>query len=337
MSATPSQGPNPGRIFEILWAYQQTSALKAGIEVGIFSAIAAGASTATQIAAKCSASERGTRILCDSLVTLGLIGKSDAGYANTPEAAVFLVQSSPAYVGAVVEFVCLPEMVNASMSSAAECVRRGGTIMPGQGTVDPENPMWVRFAEVMGPFMHLAALGIARQVSATGPLKVLDIAAGHGLFGIMIAKKNPEAQIVALDWRAVLEVATRNAAQAGVAARYSTIAGSAFDVDFGEGYDVVLITNFLHHFNVATNEALLRKVRAALKPGGHAITLEFVPDESRVTPIPAARFAMTMLTSTKEGDAFTFGELESMARNAGFAESHQISLDSGQSLVISTK
>jgi hypothetical protein len=49
-----------------------------------------------------------------------------------------------------------------------------------------------------------------------------------------------------------------------------TIEGSAFDVDYGSGYDLVLLTNFLHHFDMATCEALLRKVRAApaeLSPG----------------------------------------------------------------------
>jgi methylase of polypeptide subunit release factors len=82
-------------------------------------------------------------------------------------------------------------------------------------------------------------------------LKILDIAAGHGLYGIAFAKRNPQTQIVALDWANVLEVAKENARKAGVLDRYSTIAGSAFDVDFGEGYDLVLLTNFLHHFESA--------------------------------------------------------------------------------------
>ncbi len=129
---------------------------------------------------------------------------------------------------------------------------------------------------VHGAHDDAAAHAIAEQVPSTGPLKVLDIAAGHGMFGITIAQRNPEAEIVALDWAAVLEVANENAVKAGVDARYSTIAGSAFNVDYGDGYDLVLITNFLHHFDPPTNETFLRRVHAALKPGGKAITLEFV-------------------------------------------------------------
>jgi 2-polyprenyl-3-methyl-5-hydroxy-6-metoxy-1,4-benzoquinol methylase len=153
------------------------------------------------------------------------------------------------------------------------------------------------------------------------PCKVLDIAAGHGLFGIAFARHNPNAQVTALDWPVVLEVAEENARAAGVAARHRLLPGSAFDVDYGAGYDVVLLTNFLHHFDVPTCEKLLRKVHAALGPGGRAVTLEFVPNEDRVTPPTAATFSMIMLGSTPAGDAYTFAEYQSMFRNAGFSRS----------------
>jgi hypothetical protein len=83
----------------------------------------------------------------------------------------------------------------------------------------------------------------------------------------------------------------------------------------------VLLTNFLHHFDVATNETLLRKVYASLAPGGRAVTLEFVPNEDRVTPPMEASFSMMMLGTTAHGDAYTFAEYDAMFRNAGFARS----------------
>ena len=150
---------------------------------------------------------------------------------------------------------------------------------------------------------------------------MLDIAAGHGRFGITLAERNPQVEVTALDWAAVLEVAKENAAQAGVGERYHTLAGSAFDVDFGTGYDVVLLTNFLHHFDPPTNEALLRKVHAALKEGGRAVTLEFVPNDDRISPPGAAMFSLIMLVGTPAGDAYTYAELERMCANAGFARS----------------
>src|SRR5258706_4316757 len=104
-------------------------------------------------------------------------------------------------------------------------------------------------------------------------LRVLDIAAGHGMYGITFAQKNPNAEVTALDWPNVLEVARENALAAGVIDRFKTIEGSAFDVEFGIGYDLVLLTNFLHHFDVAGCETLLRKVHAALGNGGRVVTL----------------------------------------------------------------
>ena len=324
------------RIFETLRAYQQTAALHAAIELDIFTAIGEGATTAAAIAAKRGATERGVRILCDTIVTDGLLTKSDGHYGCPPDTALFLDRRSPACIGDVSAFLVSPEMFSGSLS-LAECVRRGGTVLPGQGSVEPDNPFWVLFARAMAPMMAIPARMMAEQVAGTDPMKVLDIAAGHGVFGISIAQKNPQAELTAVDWASVLEVAKENAVKAGVSARLHTLPGSAFDVDFGSGYDLVLIANFLHHFDPPTNERFLRKVYAALKPAGKAVTLEFCPNEDRVTPLSPARFAITMLQSTAHGDAYTFSELESMFRNAGFSSSNHQVLPSEQSVIVSSK
>ncbi len=167
-------------------------------------------------------------------------------------------------------------------------------------------------APMVGPLGKVVLDGHA------GPMRVLDIAAGHGLFGIEIAKQNPEAHVTGLDWAPVLRVALDNARKAGVQDRYDMLPGSAFEVDFGGPYDAMLLTNFLHHFDQPTCVALLKKVHGALRPGGRAATLEFVPNEDRVSPPMPAAFSMTMLASTPEGDAYTLNELSSMYNQAGF-------------------
>ena len=96
--------------------------------------------------------------------------------------------------------------------------------------------------------------------------------------------------------------------------------GSVFETDLGGGYDVVLLTNILHHFDPPTCEKLIRRVHAALKPGGRAITLEFVPNEDRISPPTAAGFSLIMLASTDSGDAYTFFQYEKMFLDAGFVK-----------------
>ena len=322
MSSSAAQQPSPQLFFQTVNAHQRTEALKAAIELEVFTAIAEGNTTAATLAKRCQTSEKGMRVLCDFLTIMDMLTKKGDQYALTIDSATFLDKRSPAYVGGAIDFMCSP-MLTEGAKYMADAVRKGGTVMENDGTIGPENPVWVKFARAMAPLMALAAQLIAKLVdlNADRKLRILDIAAGHGLFGISFATHNPQAEITALDWKAVLEVAKENAQKAGVSDRYKTIEGSAFDVDFGTGYDVVLLTNFLHHFDPPTCETLLRKVRAALADGGRAVTLEFVPNEDRVSPPDAAAFSVMMLTSTPSGDAYTFSELERMFTNAGFSRS----------------
>ncbi len=337
--SSPAQQPSPQLFFQTINAYQRTEGLKAAIELELFTAIGEGNATAPDIAKRCDASERGTRILCDFLCIMGFLTKDGDRYKLTPDAAMFLDKRSPAYLGGTIEFMASPMLLE-GFKNFTETVRRGETPIPDGGTVAPENPIWVKFARAMAPMMALPAQLTAKLVDPTADrkLKILDIAAGHGLYGLAFAKNNPQASVVALDWPGVLEVAQENAQNAGVAERYSTIAGSAFDVDYGTDYDLVLLTNFLHHFDPPTNERLLRKVHAALAPGGRAVTLEFVPNEDRISPPDAAAFSVMMLGSTPAGDAYTFPELERMFANAGYAGSEMHELPpSIQRVVISRK
>lgn len=306
-------------IFDIIQSYQKTAALRAAVDLGVFGAIGEGAHDVADIARKCSSSERGIRILCDFLTIQGLLSKQDNGYQHSPSSAVFLDPKSPACLASITQFLGNPLLVNEFQQLTA-VVREGHSLMPGQGTVEPENPIWVQFAEAMAPMMGVIAplFADAALEGCSGPMKVLDIAAGHGLFGIHVAKRNPEARVTALDWRNVLEVAQRNARKEGLEKRYQLLPGSAFEVEFGGPYDLVLLTNFLHHFDVPTCISLLKKVRAATKPGGRVAILEFVPNEDRVSPPMAAAFSMTMLSSTPAGDAYTFNELQHMLTDAGF-------------------
>jgi 2-polyprenyl-3-methyl-5-hydroxy-6-metoxy-1,4-benzoquinol methylase len=316
-TTAPHQQLTPERFFNAINAYEQTEAIRAAIELEIFTAIAEGNATAATIAKRCKAAERGVRILCDFLTIHDFLTKDGAQYALAPDTALFLNQQSPAYLGAAIEFL-LTARVREGHTRLSEAVRRGGTAL-GAGTLEPENPDWVKFAQAMMPLMSMPAEIMAAELRKGGEShKILDIAASHGVFGIAAAKQNPAAHIYAADWKNVLEVATKNAQALGVADRYHLIPGSAFDSDFGSGFDLVLIANFLHHFDPPTCTAFMRKVHAALIPGGRAAIAELVLNSDRVSPPTAAAFSMMMLGTTLSGDAYTFAELESISKDAGF-------------------
>jgi SAM-dependent methyltransferase len=316
-TAPPHLEPTPERFVSAVNAYEQTEAMKAAIELEIFTAIGEDNTTIATIAKRCKAAERGVRILCDFLTVHGFLAKEGAQYALAPDSALFLNRHSPAYIGTAIDFL-LTSRLREGHSRLTAAVRSGGSAL-GQGTLEPENPDWVRFAQAMMPLMRMAAEIVAVELRKGGEAhKVLDVAAGHGIFGIAVAKQNLAAHIFAADWQNVLEVAEKNAQAMGVADRYHLLPGSAFETDFGSGYDLVLITNFLHHFDLPTCATFMRKIHAALKPGGRAAIAEFVPNSDRVTPPTAAAFSLMTLATTPAGDAYTFAELESISKNAGF-------------------
>jgi len=319
--------PSPELFWDYTTGFQRSAAMRAAVDLGLFTAVAAGHETAPAIAKESNASERGVRILCDYFTAAGFLTKKDGRYALTADSAAFLDRGSPAYLGDIVKFMQHEEQ-RRSFLELTETARRGTVGEERDDVLGVEHPMWVEFARsmqgLMGPASEQMAAIAAEGAGET--LKTLDIAAGHGLFGVAVAKRCPQARVTALDWEGVLAVAQENAEAAGVADRHTLLPGSAFETDYGTDYDLALLTNFFHHFDRATNVSLMRKVRAAVRPGGRVMTLEFIPDEDRVSPPDQAMFAIIMLANTPQGDVYTFSEYDAMFREAGFGDSELIEL-----------
>src|SRR5215467_346402 len=100
----PVSQPTPVKIFETIQGYQRAFALKAAIELDLFTAIAKGSHTAAEIAKACNAAERGVRILSDAMVVMGFLAKSGNRYSLTPDTAFFLDRESRAYLGHAMTF-----------------------------------------------------------------------------------------------------------------------------------------------------------------------------------------------------------------------------------------
>lgn len=322
MSTSPhADAPNPQQVLAMLGATQQSAALIAAIKLDLFTALTDAPLTAAELGAKVGAAERGARTLADYLTLAGLLRKQESRYSLSPTANVFLNRRSPA---AIADAAGWWEFISGQVSAEAvlAAVRAGGN---AQGAAPPE--AWVLFARSMGVIARMPARIIAEKLAA--PLladggAVLDVAGGHGEYGIAVARLCPKAEVTILDGAPVLEVARANADKAGVGPRYHTVAGSIIPASEGEValkpvYNLILVTGFLHMFGPAVIEALMAKVKRALAPGGAVIVEDFVPDPDRIAPPAAAAFSLTMLIATAEGDSYTETEFRQMFARAGFS------------------
>jgi ubiquinone/menaquinone biosynthesis C-methylase UbiE len=328
MNPSMADTPNPQQVFAMFGASQQSAALLAAIHLDLFTALADGPLTAAELGKKINASERGTRTLADYLCIPGLLRKQDGRYSLSPTAQVFLNRRSPA---AIADAANWWDFISQQLSAErmVAVVRQGGNV---EGIAPPE--AWVIFARSMGVIARLPAKAIAEKIAA--PLlaqggKVLDVAGGHGEYGIAVARHAPKAEVTILDGAPVLAVARENADKAGLGARYHTLAGSIIpgsegEVELKPEYNLILVTGFLHMFSPKTNEAIMAKVKRALAPGGAVIVEDFIPNPDRISPPMAAGFSLTMLFGTAEGDSYTEAEFRQMFAAAGFShfERHQL-------------
>jgi 2-polyprenyl-3-methyl-5-hydroxy-6-metoxy-1,4-benzoquinol methylase len=304
--------------FDAMQAYHRTAALTAAVRLDVVTLVGGGAATAEALAEKTAASIRGMRILCDFLTVMGLLSKQDGAYSATEPAKRYLDRSSPAWIGSAIDFFAAPEMLSLVLGDPVSYVRRGGS--SGLAYLAPDHPIWVHYAKAVTPIARVTAKRAAAHLAnrPSPPTKVLDVAVGHGFYGIELATVFPEAVVTAVDWPSVLELATVNAREAGVSDRYRTVAGSAFEVDWGNDFDLVVLANILHFLSPEECAALLRKVKSSLSSRGLACAVEFVPNEDRVSPPTQAMFAYLMLATSPGGDAHTLSDYDNIARAAGF-------------------
>jgi SAM-dependent methyltransferase len=311
------------RTMGLLQAYMGSAAMKAGLDLEVFTHISHGATTPEELAAAKKTTPRAMRILCDALVAYGVLNKSAGHYSLPPASAMLLVKGSPAYMGGMSKIMANPLMWE-SAAKLTEIVKAGHSLLGNQGAEATDNPFWQEFsrasrqmAAMTGPIVAEAA---ADLFGPSGPGKILDIACGSGMYGFSALKRFAGARLVSLDWANVLKLAEPTAAQMGLKDRVEFRPGDIFNDDLGKDYDLVLGVNIYHHFSAEKCTELTRRLHAATAPGGALMVVDFVPDEGREHDRFALNFALTMLIWTQEGDTYTFPEYRRMLETAGYRD-----------------
>jgi hypothetical protein len=104
-AATEKKGTEsePEPLLQMGMSFTSARTLAAGVQLNVFSHLAARRRTAAEVARAAGASERGTGMLLDALTGLELLTETGARYQLTPKAARYLVRESPDYVGGMME------------------------------------------------------------------------------------------------------------------------------------------------------------------------------------------------------------------------------------------
>ncbi len=314
------------------WGYAPPMILSAAVEHRVFDLLESGARTVEEVGAENGASPRGLRAIMNALVALGLLAKDSAGhYSLTAESATFLLRSRPGYLGG---FIRHGEQLIPKWLHLPEVVRTGKPAM----AVDEESE-GSQFFEAFVEDLFAVGYPAARALAEALPDKkrVLDLAAGSGVWSIPLAQKSKAVRVRAVDWPGVLPVTRRVTERLGLAGQYEFVGGDLAKADFGSGHDTAVLGQILHSEGAQKSRSLLGKTFRALAPGGTIAIAEFLADENRDGPPMAMLFAVNMLVNTREGDTFTVAEISQWLEEAGFREPRILEVPAPSPLLLATK
>ena len=335
----PTNAPlTPQRIAQMAWGFAPPLVLGAAVQHKLFDALDAGPLTAAQLAQRTGLSDRGTRMIANVLVGLELLSKDgDGRYALTTESSTFLVTTKPSFQGGIFhhidtqlipKWLKLPEIVKTGRAAFA-------VNQESQGA-----QFFEKFVEDIFPMSYGAtqALGDALKLAeAKAPVRVLDLAAGSGVWGIGLAQKSPQVRVTAVDWPGVIRVTRRVAERHKLLDRFTFIEGDLHSADFGTGHNIATLGHILHSEGEKLSRELLKKTFKALAPGGTLAIAEFLVNDTRTGPPNGLIFAVNMLVNTDTGDTFSYTEIARWMSEAGFTNARTLDAPGPSPLILANK
>jgi len=299
-------------------AYYGSATLFAALDVDLFTAIhrAGGSADATALADQAGVAVRGLRLLLDACVAVGLLSKQGDHYANTAAGQVALVAGAPHDLTRAIRY---NRDVYSAWGRLAELVKTGHPVEAPEIHLGEDPGRTRRFVLAM----HGRALGIGRSVvpmlDLSGCARLLDLAGGPGTYAVMLAQAHPSLTCVTVDLPAVSAVAAELVREAGLSERVLCQAGDYHTDEYEAGsFDAVTLFGALHQESPDQIVSILKRARAALKPGGRIFILDMMTDATHAHPTFSALFAVNMALTTRHGWVFSDVELKGWLAEAGF-------------------
>ena len=328
----------PERLQELSFAYAPPLIIAAAVNNKVFDSLESGPKTIEQVSKETGASRRGLRAIMNALIGLRLLKKDRQNkYSLTPESAAFLVSNKPGSLtglfGTIVphlasKWLPLTDIVRNGQPLKAVNQETEGTEFFSQ-LVENIIPMSYPGAQKLGEHLKLAR---AKQ-----EVRVLDLAAGSGIWGIALTQKSPRVRVTALDWAGMIPTTKRFTQKFGVADRFNYVEGDLLEANFGNGYDLAILGHILHSEGEERSRPLLKKTFRALKAGGAIAIAEWLVNDERTEPVHSLMFAVQMLVNTEKGDTFSFNEIKSWLEDAGFKKVRKLQAPGPSPLVLATK
>lgn len=328
----------PEKIMQYAWGYAPPLIIEAALRNGVFDALENGPQTVAQAAGVTGASERGLTSIMNALIGLQLLTRDVSGaYALTPDSAEFLVSSRAGFLGGFVKHTSrqlIPKWLD-----LADIVRTGS---PSRRVNSEEDgsAFFEEFVSDIFPMSYGSACAAANALgvaSATQPVRVLDLAAGSGVWSIALAQHSPMVTVTAVDWPNILEITRKTAARFGLADRFQFVAGNLDSVDFGRGHHIAVLGHILHSEGVERSRGLLRKTSEALVSGGTIVIGEFLVDADRRGPLQGLIFDVNMLVNTEAGRTYSFEEIRGWLQESGFGNAGVVPSPGPSPLIFANK
>jgi hypothetical protein len=326
----------PERLMQFGSAYAPPLIIGAAVSNKVFDTLAGGPKSIEEVGRDTGASARGLRAIMNALVGLELLTKRDGKYALTPESENFLVRNKP---GTLAGFFSMNRQRLIQWMKLDEIVRTG---QPGEARNQegPGTEFFTELVENIIPMSYGAAQMLADHLEvadATKPVRVLDLAAGSGIWGIALCQKSPRVEVTAVDWAGMIPTTKRITQKFGVGDRFKYIEGDLLEADFGSGYDIVTLGHILHSEGEKRSRKLLKKTAPALKSGATIAIGEWLVNDERTEPLNGLMFAVNMLVNTERGDTFSFNEIKGWLEEAGFKDARTLEAPGPSPVVLATK
>ena len=338
MSSQAGSPVTPERIYQFAFAYSVPLVLEAAIRHRVFDVLDSGPMTLHEIHEATAASERGLRAILNMLVGLDFLRKqADGKYTLSPESEAFLVSTKPGFQGGLIRHTSEQLLPNWLQLNWVVATGKPAVSVNRQG---PGSEFFHQFVNDILPMSYHVGQELAGHLNlaaASSPVKVLDIAAGSGVWGIALAQSSAQVSVTSVDWPAVIPVTQATVARFGLADRFNFVAGDIHDANFGTGHNVATLGHILHSEGADLSKKLLKRTFDALAPGGTIAIAEFLVNADRTGPMNALIFAVNMLVNTDVGDTFSFEEISEWLGAAGFVNPRTIPTHGPSPLILATK